>query len=75
MGSPIEHVIVCCQENHSFDSYFGSYPGLPAGYGIPVGFTQPDGKGGAVAPFRCWQAPCCAPATSAAPSQRAAPTG
>jgi phospholipase C len=48
---PIKHVIVCCQENHSFDSYFGSYSGLPAGYGIPVGYTQPDGKGGAVAPF------------------------
>jgi phospholipase C len=51
MSSPIEHVIVCCQENHSFDSYFGSYSGLPAGYGIPAGFTQPDGQGGSVAPF------------------------
>jgi phospholipase C len=49
--SPIEHVIVCCQENHSLDSYFGSYSGLPAGYGIPPGFTQPDGQGGTVAPF------------------------
>lgn len=48
--TPIEHIIVCCQENHSFDSYFGSYSGLPAGYGIPAGFTQPDGKGGTVAP-------------------------
>ena len=47
---PIQHIIVCCQENHSFDSYFGSYSGLPAGYGIPAGFTQPDGKGGTVAP-------------------------
>ncbi|HXC80830.1 MAG TPA: alkaline phosphatase family protein [Trebonia sp.] len=51
MSSPIEHVIVCCQENHSFDSYFGSYSGLPAGYGIPASFTQPDGQGGTVAPF------------------------
>jgi phospholipase C len=50
MSSPIEHVIVCCQENHSFDSYFGSQAGLPAGYGIPAGFTQPDGQGGTVAP-------------------------
>jgi phospholipase C len=50
MSSPIEHVIVCCQENHSFDSYFGSYSGLPAGYGIPADFTQPDGHGGTVAP-------------------------
>jgi phospholipase C len=51
MSSPIEHVIVCCQENHSFDSYFGSYSGLPAGYGIPADFTQPNGQGGTVAPF------------------------
>jgi phospholipase C len=49
-STPIQHIIVCCQENHSFDSYFGSYSGLPAGYGIPAGFTQPDGQGGTVAP-------------------------
>jgi phospholipase C len=48
---PIQHVIVCCQENHSFDHYFGSYAGVPAGYGIPPGFTQPNGSGGLVEPF------------------------
>jgi phospholipase C len=48
--TPIEHIIVCCQENHSFDSYYGSYSGLPAGFGIPAGYTQPDGQGGTVAP-------------------------
>jgi phospholipase C len=48
---PIQHVIVCCQENHSFDHYFGSYAAVPAGYGIPAGFTQPDGSGGLVEPF------------------------
>jgi phospholipase C len=50
-GQFINHVIVLCQENHSFDQYFGSYPGLPAGFGIPPGFTQPNGSGGLVAPF------------------------
>jgi len=50
-SNPIRHIIICCQENHSFDSYFGSYSALPAGYGIPPGFTQPDGQGGTVAPF------------------------
>ncbi len=35
-STPIEHIIVCCQENHSFDHYFGSYAGLPPGYGIPA---------------------------------------
>ena len=51
-ATPIEHVIVCCQENHSFDHYFGSYQGLPAGYGIPRDFAQPDGNGGTVKPYR-----------------------
>ena len=50
-STPIKHIIVCCQENHSFDSYFGSYSGLPAGYGIPANFTQPNGHGGTVKPF------------------------
>jgi phospholipase C len=50
-ATPIAHVIVCCQENHSFDHYYGSYPGLPSGFGIPNGYAQPDGKGGSVAPF------------------------
>jgi len=48
---PIEHVIVCCQGDHSFDHWFGSYPGLPPGYGIPPGFAQPDGRGGTVRPY------------------------
>lgn len=35
--SPIEHVIVMVQENHSFDSYFGTFPGADgatSGYAI-----------------------------------------
>jgi phospholipase C len=28
------------QENHSFDHYFGSYSGLPSGYGIPANYTS-----------------------------------
>ena len=35
--SKIKHVIIFMQENHSFDSYFGMYPGAD---GIPV-----DGSG------------------------------
>jgi phospholipase C len=51
MTTPIEHIIVCCQENHSFDNYFGTYSNVPAGFGIPPGYTQPDGQGGTVAPY------------------------
>ena len=37
--TPIEHFIVLMQENHSFDNYFGTYPGAdgpPAGTCIPI---------------------------------------
>lgn len=50
-ATPIQHIIVCCQENHSFDNYFGTYANLPAGFGIPAGWTQPNGSGGTVSPF------------------------
>ena len=30
-STPIQHIVVCFQENHSFDHYFGSFSGLPAG--------------------------------------------
>ncbi len=36
----INHIICLCQENHSFDHYFGSYSGLPSGYGIPANYTS-----------------------------------
>jgi len=38
-GIPIEHFIFIIQENHSFDSYFGTYPGAD---GIPPGTALPD---------------------------------
>jgi phospholipase C len=42
-GVPIEHFIFIIQENHSFDSYFGTYPGAN---GIPPGTALPDYPGG-----------------------------
>lgn len=36
---PLKHLIFIIQENHSFDNYFGTYPGadgIPAGTAIPV---------------------------------------
>jgi phospholipase C len=49
--TPIRHVIISCQENRSFDHYFGYAPWIES-YGPPVGFSQPDGQGGTVAPYR-----------------------
>ena len=39
--TPIEHFVVLMQENHSFDNYFGTYPGAD---GIPRGTCMPVGR-------------------------------
>ena len=45
----IKHVVVIMQENRSFDSYFGTYPGAD---GIPAGVCVPQRFGGpCVRPF------------------------
>jgi phospholipase C len=45
----IQHVVIIMQENRSFDSYFGTYPGAN---GIPAGVCLPDPlHGGCVQPF------------------------
>lgn len=50
--TPIEHIVVAMQENRSFDHYFGMHPRVrAAGFGVPEGWTNPDGKGGTVAPY------------------------
>jgi phospholipase C len=50
--TPIEHFITLMQENHSFDNYFGTYPGAD---GIPPGTCMPrdptDRSRGCVKPF------------------------
>src|SRR5438876_3838208 len=47
---PLRHLVIDCQENRSFDHYFGFAPFIGR-YGVPSGYTQPDGSGGSVAPF------------------------
>ena len=37
-ATPIRHLVVLMQENHSFDNYFGTYPGAD---GIPPGTCMP----------------------------------
>jgi phospholipase C len=37
-NTPIEHFVVLMQENHTFDNYFGTYPGAD---GIPEGTCMP----------------------------------
>ena len=45
----IRHVVIIMQENRSFDSYFGTYPGAD---GIATGVCEPDPvNGGCVVPY------------------------
>ena len=49
---PLSHLVVSCQENRSFDHYFGYAPRVQAqGLGPPPGYTQPDAAGIGHAPF------------------------
>src|SRR5437667_12903977 len=50
----IKHVVVIMQENRSFDSYFGTYPGadgIPMQNGVPTVCVPDPASGGCVAPF------------------------
>jgi phospholipase C len=43
--TPIEHFVVLMQENHSFDNYFGTFPGadgIPRGTCMPVGSSSSE---------------------------------
>jgi phospholipase C len=45
-GPPIRTVVIACQENRSFDSYFGFATEVQrGGFGPPAGFAQPDAAG------------------------------
>ena len=53
LNTPIEHFIVLMQQNHTFDNYFGTYPGadgIPADTCIPMNLAKP-GKNSCVKPY------------------------
>ena len=50
----IQHVVIIMQENRSFDSYFGTFPGadgIPMKNGVPVACIPDPGSGSCVRPF------------------------
>jgi phospholipase C len=49
--NPIEHIIVFYQENHSFDSYFGTYPGANGIIGKNIALPIEKGSKVTVRPF------------------------
>ncbi len=46
---PIKNVLISCNENRSFDHYYGYAP-FAGTFGVPPGYSQPDGNGGSVTP-------------------------
>ncbi len=40
--NPIEHVVIIIKENHSFDNYFGTFPGAN-GVNLPAAQDPPTG--------------------------------
>jgi phospholipase C len=52
VDTPIRHLVIACQENRSFDHYYGFASQVQAkGYGPPAGYYQPDSSGGKHYPF------------------------
>jgi phospholipase C len=50
--TPLEHIVISCQENRSFDHYYGYAPQVQAaGFGPPAGYSQPDADGNPHEPF------------------------
>src|SRR5438105_14136549 len=50
LSARIQHIVIIMQENRSFDSYFGTFPGAD---GLPPGLCLPDPRsGGCDAPFQ-----------------------
>ena len=50
----IKHIVIIMQENRSFDSYFGTYPGadgIPMKDGVPAVCVPDHRKGGCIRPF------------------------
>ncbi len=53
-GTPIRHIIIIFQENRSFDSYFGTYPGadgIPMRNGVPTVCVPDPDTGKCVKPY------------------------
>jgi phospholipase C len=48
-SNPIQHILIACQENRTFDEYFGRYP-KAGSFGFSSSYTLPDGRGGSVKP-------------------------
>jgi phospholipase C len=46
--TPVQHVVEIMLENHAFDNFFGTFPGVA---GLPANVKLPNGSGGFVSPY------------------------
>ncbi|MGA8542305.1 MAG: alkaline phosphatase family protein [Thermoplasmata archaeon] len=46
--TPVQHVVEIMMENHAFDNFFGTFPGV---VGFPANASVPNGTGGSVPPY------------------------
>jgi phospholipase C len=44
--TPIKHIVIIVQENHSFDNYFGAFPGLAPGFALNMSVCEDADKPG-----------------------------
>ncbi|HYK92842.1 MAG TPA: alkaline phosphatase family protein [Thermoplasmata archaeon] len=51
VGSPISRIVVILQENHTFDNYFGTFPGADGLAGRTICLPNQSGPGPCTAPF------------------------
>jgi phospholipase C len=49
--SPVEHIVVVLQENHTYDNYFGTYPGGDGLLGKSIRLPERPGGPATVAPY------------------------
>ena len=56
-ATPIKHVVFLIQENHTFDNMFGTYPGVPSGFGLNLNTCIPLPGGGCQKPFNADKQP------------------
>lgn len=40
-ATPIQHIIIIMNENHPFDNFFGTFPGVPPGYNLTLSTCLP----------------------------------
>lgn len=52
LSNPIEHIVIVLQENHTFDNYFGSFPGAEGSSGKSICIPKSKGSSNCASPYQ-----------------------